>query len=69
MRLPRSIIPCAKSPARVSGVILSAPSRIALRAPGSGSSIANNRETTRSTLASTTTARCPKAIAAIAAAV
>ena len=37
---PRSIIACAKSPARSAGVIRSAAARIAGRAPGSGSSIA-----------------------------
>jgi hypothetical protein len=36
---------------------------------GSGVDIAHSRDTTRSTLASTTTARRPNAIAAIAAAV
>jgi hypothetical protein len=49
---PRSIIACAKSPARSAGVIASAAARIALRAAGSGSSISHNRATTRSTLAS-----------------
>ncbi len=66
---PMSISACAKSPARRSGVIPSVSARIAGRALGSGSSSAKSRVTTRSTLASTTTARCPKAIAATAAAV
>ena len=66
---PRSIIACAKSPARRAGVMASAAMRMGLRAAGIGVSIANSRATTRSTLASTTTARWAKAIAATAAAV
>jgi hypothetical protein len=56
MVAPRSIMACAKSPARASGVACPAQSgwRIVGRAPGSGSSIANRRAMTRSTLASTT---------------
>ena len=67
--VPRSIIAWAKSPASASGVIASAAARIAALPAGNGSAIANSRATTRSTLASTTTARRPKAIAATAAAV
>jgi len=66
---PRSIIAWAKSPARASGVIRPAAAWIAALPPGSGAPIANSRATTRSTLASTTTARRPKAIAATEAAV
>ena len=66
---PRSIIACAKSPGRVAGTSLSTIARICGLASGSGVSIASSRETTRSTLPSTTAAGRSKAIAAIAAAV
>ena len=66
---PKSIRPCAKSPERFSGQIASALSLISAFAFGSGVSIAKSRETTRSILPSTTTARRPNAIAATAAAV
>ena len=66
---PRSIIACAKSPARASGTSVCA-SAADLRLGGRQSrSIANSRATTRSTLPSTATARRSNAIAAIAAAV
>ena len=69
MVAPRSIIACAKSPARLTGVFTAVRSRIEARAWGRGVPISYSRETTRSTLPSTTTADCPNAIAATAAAV
>ena len=65
---PRSMSACAKSPERVAGQIEAARRRIVGLAAGSGSSSANRRATTRSTLASIATAWAPKAMAAIAAA-
>ena len=53
MVAPRSIIACAKSPGARAGVSASARRRISGLARGSGSSIANSRATTRSTLPST----------------
>jgi hypothetical protein len=64
---PRSIIACAKSPGRSLGVSSVTLRFIAGLEPGSGASMANSREITRSTLPSITAACRSKAIAATAA--
>jgi len=66
---PRSIIACAKSPARRSGVSVAASRFSSGLAAGSGVSMANSRATTRSILPSTGLALRSKAMAAMAAAV
>ncbi len=66
---PRSIIACAKSPARVCGVSSACRARMSFFAAGRGVSIAKSRATTRSMFASTTTAGSSYAMAAMAAAV
>ena len=64
---PRSIIACAKSPVRRSGVSVRARASISGRAAGRACSIACSRATTLSTLPSTGVVGRSKAIAAIAA--
>ena len=66
---PRSIMACAKSPARRFGVKVAARRRSSGLAAGSGSVTVNSRATTLSMLPSTGLAGSPKAIAAMAAAV
>ena len=67
MVAPKSIIACAKSPARSGGVIDTALVLISGLAAGSGVSMWNNRAVTRSIFPSTGVAFCPKAMAATAA--